>query len=161
MAKVNPIPAGCEGLSPHLVCSPGADAIGFYEKAFGAQEKFRMPAPDGRILHAEILIDGRHVFLADDFPEYCGGKASTAIALGGTPATVHRYVTDCDAAMKRAMDAGATVVMPAMDMFWGDRYGVVVDPFGHKWSLATHQHDLTPEQMAQGMKEAFEQQPCN
>lgn len=151
-----PIPAGREGLIPHLVCSPCAEAIEFYKKAFGAEELARMPAPDGtRIMHAALSIDGRPLFLVDDFPEFCEGKAGTATALGGTPVTIHRYVEDCDAAMNQAVEAGATIKMPAMDMFWGDRYGVVTDPYGHQWSLATHQQDLTPEEMAAGMQEAF------
>src|SRR5262249_46209816 len=124
MANSSPIPAGKEGMIPHLTCAPCAAAIDFYKKAFGAEELMRMPAPDGRVMHAAILIDGRPLFLADDFPEYCGGKASSPKALGGTPVTVHRYVKECDAAIKRAQEAGAKVKMPATDMFWGDRYGV-------------------------------------
>jgi uncharacterized glyoxalase superfamily protein PhnB len=152
------IPANHEGLIPHLVCDPCSDAIEFYKKAFGAKETSRVAAPDGkRILHAEIQIDGKPVFLVDDFPEFCGGKPSSPKALGGTPVTIHRYVNDCDAAIQKAADAGATVTMPPDDMFWGDRYGVVTDPFGHSWSMATHQRDLTPEQIAAGMKEAFAQ----
>jgi uncharacterized glyoxalase superfamily protein PhnB len=108
-------------------------------------------------MHAEIRIGGTPVFLADDFPEYCGGKAQSPNALGGTPVTIHRYVDDCDAAIERARKAGAAVKMPAADMFWGDRYGVVIDPFGHCWSLATHLRDLTPAEMAKGMEEAFSQ----
>jgi uncharacterized glyoxalase superfamily protein PhnB len=151
-----PIPAGNEGLIPHLVCDPCAGAIEFYKRAFGAEESYRMPAPDGkRLMHAEIRIDGRPIFLADDFPEFCGGKASSPKALGGTPVTIHRYVKDCDAAIQRAQDAGAMVKMPATDMFWGDRYGVVVDPFGHTWSFATHIKDLMPTQIEAGMREAF------
>src|SRR5690606_13426448 len=115
--------------------------------AFGAEEVASMPSPDGRIMHAEIRIGGNLVFLVDDFPEYCEGKSGTPKALGGTPVVLHRYVKDCDAAIKKAVDAGATVKMPAADMFWGDRYGVITDPFGHDWSIATHQKDLTPEQM--------------
>ena len=150
------IPQGQEGLIPHLVCEGCADAIEFYKKAFGATEVCRVPAPDGkRIMHAAILIDGRLLFLVDDFPEFCGGKSESPKALGGSPVTIHRYVQDCDAAIQRAQDAGATVKMPPADMFWGDRYGVVVDPFGHQWSLATHLRDLTPEQISEGMQEAF------
>jgi len=152
----NPIPAGQEGLIPHLVCSPAADAIEFYKKAFGAEEVRRLPAPDGkRLMHAAIRIDGKYVFLADDFPEYCGGKSQSPKGLGGTPVTIHRYVRDCDAAIDRATKAGATVVMPAADMFWGDRYGLVTDPFGHSWSFATHLKDLTPEETAKAAKAAF------
>jgi uncharacterized glyoxalase superfamily protein PhnB len=153
-----PIPVGRGVLIPHLVCAPCADAIEFYKKAFGAEEISRFPGPDGkRIMHAEITIGGQPLFLVDDFPEFRGGKSETPIALGGTPVTIHRYVEDCDAAIKRAEKAGATVKMPAADMFWGDRYGVVTDPFGHSWSLATHQRDLTPEEMQEGMQAAFNQ----
>jgi uncharacterized glyoxalase superfamily protein PhnB len=152
-----PIPLGKEGLIAHLVCDPCADAIEFYKKAFGAEEVARMPGPDGRIMHAEIRISGQPLFLVDDFPEYCEGKSSTPKSLGGSPINIHRYVVDCDAAIKRAVDAGATVKMPAADMFWGDRYGVVTDPFGHIWAFATHIKDLTREEMYKGMKEAFSQ----
>ena len=151
-----PIPAGSEGMIPHLVCDRCADAIEFYKKAFGAEEIHRMPSPDGkRIMHAALRIDGRQLFLADDFPEYCEGKAHSAKALGGTPVTIHRYVTNCDAAIERAQKAGATIKMPAMDMFWGDRYGVVTDPFGHVWSFGTHISDPTPEEMAKAAEAAF------
>jgi PhnB protein len=151
-----PIPPGHENLIPHLVCSPCAEAIEYYKKAFGAEEVYRIPAPDGRkLMHAAVRIGKSYLFLVDDFPEFCGGKSETATALKGTPVTIHHYVENCDAAIKRATDAGATVLMPAADMFWGDRYGVVVDPYGHKWSFATHIKDLTPEQMQSGMKEAF------
>jgi uncharacterized glyoxalase superfamily protein PhnB len=152
--SVQPIPAGKENLIPHLVCDPCSKAIEFYKKAFGAEELMRMPAPDGRIMHAAIRIGNSHVFLADDFPEYCGGKASSPKALRGTPVTIHQYVRDCDAAVKRAVDAGATVVMPVEDMFWGDRYGIVTDPFGHSWSFATHVKDLTPAEIKAGMEQA-------
>ena len=97
------------------------------------------------------------MFLVDDFPEYCGGQSQSAIALKGTPVTIHHYVENCDAAIERARKAGATVVMPAADMFWGDRYGVVTDPYGHKWSFATHLRDVTPDEMQSAMKEAFQQ----
>jgi PhnB protein len=150
------IPPGHENLIPHLVCDPCAEAIEFYKKAFGAEELSRIPAPDGRrIMHAAIRIGTSFVFLVDDFPEFCGGKASSPKALQGTPVSLHHYVANCDAAIKRAQDAGATVAMPAQDMFWGDRYGVVIDPYGHKWSFATHVKDLTPDEMRAGMKEAF------
>jgi uncharacterized glyoxalase superfamily protein PhnB len=153
-----PIPPGHEGLIPHLVCDPCADAIEFYKKAFGAEEVGRLPAPDGRrIMHAAIRVGGGFIFLCDDFPEFCGDKARSPKALGATPVTVHRYVEDCDAVVKRAEKAGATVTMPAQDMFWGDRYGMVTDPFGHSWSFATHIRDLTPEEIAEGAKAAFAQ----
>ena len=152
------IPSQHNCLIPHLVCDRCGDAIEFYKQAFGATEMCAMPAPDGRIMHAEIRIDGKALFLCDDFPEFCGGKSESPRALGGTPVTIHRYVPDCDAAIQRAIDAGATVKMPAMDMFWGDRFGKLTDPFGHNWSIATHIEDPTPEQMQERMAEAFAQQ---
>jgi PhnB protein len=155
----NPIPAGHDGLIPHLTCSPAADAIEFYRKAFGAEEIHRMPGPDGRLMHAAIRIDGRPVFLADDFPEYCGGKSQTATALGGTPVTIHRYVKDCDAVVNKAVEAGATVIMPVDDMFWGDRYGLIKDPFGHHWAVATRIRDMTSEEMQKAGQEAFAGMP--
>ena len=159
MPKVNPIPEGAEGAIPHLVVKGGNQAIDFYKKAFGAEEVMRMPGPDGRLMHGEIRIGSALVYLADDFPEMCGGKSRTPQSLGGTPATIHRYVTDCDSVIKRAVDAGAKVTMPATDMFWGDRYGVVEDPFGHSWSFATHKQDLTPQQIEKAMAQAFSQGP--
>ncbi len=154
--SVQPIPAGQENLIPHLVCSPCSAAIEFYKKAFGAEEVSRTPAPDGkRIMHASIRIGKSFLFLVDDFPEFCGGQSSTPTALKGTPVSLHHYVENCDAAIQRAKDAGAIVEMPPMDMFWGDRYGVVVDPYGHKWSFATHTKDVTPAEMQAAMKEAF------
>ncbi|MFZ5830217.1 MAG: VOC family protein [Planctomycetota bacterium] len=151
-----PNPVGQEGLIPHLVCDPCADAIEFYKKAFGAEEICRMLAPgSNKVMHAAILVDGRPVFLADDFPEFCEGKSQSPQSLGGTPVSIHRYVEDCDAAVERAHKAGATVKMPAEDMFWGDRYGLVIDPFGHSWSFATHIRDLTPDEMAKAAEEAF------
>lgn len=148
------------GLIPHLVVSSSVDAIEFYKEAFGAEEICRIPAPDGkRTMHAAVLIGGQQVMLADDFPEYCEGKSHTPQALGGTPVTLHRYVDDCDAAIARAEKAGATVKMPATDMFWGDRYGQITDPFGHVWALATPQKELSMEEINEGMKAAFEQTP--
>jgi uncharacterized glyoxalase superfamily protein PhnB len=158
--SVQAIPPGHENLIPHLVCDPCSAAIEFYKKAFGAEEVHRMHAPDGRkIMHAAIRIGNSFVFLVDDFPEFCGGKSESPAALKGSPVTIHHYVENCDAAIQRALDAGAKVLMPAMDMFWGDRYGAVTDPYGHKWSFATHVKDLTPEQIQGGMKEAFAQKP--
>lgn len=152
----NPIPPGMEGIIPHLVCDRCADALEFYKKAFGAEELYRMPAPgDERIMHAAIRIGGRPIYLADDFPEYAGGKSSSPASLGGTAVTLHQYVSDCDAMIEAAEQAGATVVMPPADMFWGDRYGVIKDPFGHTWSFATHVRDMTPEEMNQEAQKAF------
>jgi PhnB protein len=155
-SRTSPIPSGMEGIIPHLTCDACEKALEFYKKAFGAEELYRMPAPDGkRIMHAAITIGGRPIYLADDFPEYSGGKGRSPKALGGSAVTLHQYVADCDAAIKRAEQAGATVTMPAADMFWGDRYGVVTDPFGHSWSLATHISDPTPDEMAAAAAKAF------
>jgi len=158
----NPIPDGHDGLIPHLICDGCADAIEFYKKAFGATELCRMSMPgnpeDTRIMHAQIEIDGKVIYLGDDFPEFCAdGKSSSPKALGGSPVTIHRYVTDCDAAIKQATDAGATLKFPPQEMFWGDRYGMVTDPFGHYWAFATHIKDLTPEEMEQAAQQMFAQ----
>lgn len=132
------MPEPAAGLVPHLVVSNAAKAIDYYKQAFGATEVMRMPAKDGkRLMHAEIKLGPSSVFLCDDFPEFCGGKSRTPQAFGGTPMVIHQYVPDCDAAIKKAVDAGATVTMPAQDQFWGDRYGQVTDPFGYTWSFAT------------------------
>jgi PhnB protein len=151
------IPQGLESFIPHLCCDNCSDAIDFYKKAFGAFELFRMAAPnDTRLMHAAIQIDGKPIYLVDDFPEFCGGQSQTPKALGGSPITIHRYVENCDRVFDAAVAAGATPLMPVQDMFWGDRYGAVVDPFGHKWSFATHLKDMTPDEMRNGMNEAFQ-----
>lgn len=147
MAKAKPVPEGFHTLTPHLVIEGAAQAIAFYEKAFGAKEITRMPASDGeRLMHAEIVIGNSHVMIADDFPEFCGGVSRAPRKLGGSPVTLHLYVPDVDAAMKRAIAAGAKETMPAADMFWGDRYGKVADKYGHVWGLATHIEDVSHEE---------------
>ncbi len=152
------IPPGHEGLIAHLVVDDAAGAIEFYKKAFGAEEIMRCPTPDGKkIMHAELTIGGRPIYLADDFPEYGGGQARTPKALGASPFNIHQFVDDCDAAIKRAEGAGATVTMPPADMFWGDRYGTVDDPYGHRWAFATHISDPTPEEMAAAAEAMFAQ----
>jgi uncharacterized glyoxalase superfamily protein PhnB len=108
-------------------------------------------------MHAALRIGKSYVYLVDDFPEHCGGESSSPKALNGTPVSLHQYVENCDAAIKRAQDAGATVTMPPQDMFWGDRYGLVTDPFGHKWAFATHIKDMTPAEMKEAMNCAFSQ----
>lgn len=126
------------GVSPHLIVNGAAKAIEFYKAAFGARELRRVPAEDGvRLMHAELSLDGTLIYLCDDFPEFAGGKSRTPEALKGTPITLHRYVPNCDEAVARAHAAGAKVIMPPEDQFWGDRYALIEDPFGHSWSLAT------------------------
>jgi PhnB protein len=149
-AKVDAVPEDMHTITPHLVCEGAADAIEFYKKAFSAVELMRLPGPNGRVMHASIKIGDSTIMLADDFPEY-GGLGPKA--LKGSPVMLHLSTPDVDAAFKQAVDAGATVRMAVADMFWGDRYGQITDPFGHHWSLATHVKDMTPEEMNEAMKQ--------
>jgi uncharacterized glyoxalase superfamily protein PhnB len=135
-------------LMPHLVCAGAAKAIDFYKKAFGAVEMMRLPGKDGRLIHAAVEINGACVMLVDEMPEW---GALSPRSLKGTPVTVHLNVDDVDAAFKRAVKAGATPIMPVADMFWGDRYGVIEDPFGHRWSIATHMRDMTAKEIQKAM----------
>lgn len=146
-----PIPDGMHTVTPFLVCDGAADAIAFYQKAFGAGELSRLSTPEGRILHAAIRIGDSVIMLNDEFPQMgsVGPKKR-----GGTSVTIHLYVEDADALFAQAVAAGAKVIMPVQDMFWGDRYGLVEDPVGHAWSIATHQRDLTPEQILAASREA-------
>ena len=141
-------------VSPHLVVDDAAAAIDFYVKAFGAEEYGRVPGPDGKLIHAALNINGFMVLLNDDFPEMSGGKSMTPTSLGGTPVTIHLTVTDVDSKFQRALDAGATVIAPLEDQFWGDRYGVVRDPFGHQWSLGQPVREVSPEEIAEAMKQS-------
>ena len=152
MTQIAPIPEGFSTVTPHLVCEGAADAIAFYKQAFNAVEMSRMPGPEGKIMHAQVRIGNSIVMLVDDFPDWgsLGPKA-----LKGTPVVMHLYVEDCDAAYNQAVAAGASAKMPPADMFWGDRYGMVTDPFGHIWSIATHRRDMTPEQMQTEMQQAM------
>lgn len=146
----------------HLVCDPCNAAINFYGEAFGAKEMERIPAPDGnKVMHACMKLDQGYIFLVDDFPEFSkDGKSSSPKALGGTTVTIHRYVDNCDQSFKQAIDAGATSVMEPEDTFWGDRYAVVLDPFGHKWSIAHHVRDVSDDDLKAAMKEAFSGEKC-
>jgi PhnB protein len=139
-------------LSPMLVVGDAAAAIEFYIKAFGAVEFGRIPGPDGRLIHAAVRINNQMVMLNDDFPEMCHGKSSTPVGLGGTPVTLHLTVPDVETAFQRALDAGATVIQPLEDQFWGDRYGVVLDPFGHRWSLGQPLREVSPEEIAEHLR---------
>jgi PhnB protein len=144
---------GFTSLTPHIICTNAGAAIDFYKNAFGAQERVRMPGPDGqKVMHAELKIGDAIIMLADEFPEMgdCGGRSPQS--LGGTCATMHLYVPDVDSAFERAIKAGATVAMPVSDMFWGDRYGQITDPFGHRWSLATHKSNPSKQEMIDGAK---------
>ena len=136
-------------LSPHLTVDDAAAAIDFYKNAFNAVEAGRIPGPDGRLIHAAVVLNGFTVMLADDFPEMSDGRSLTPTSLRGTPVTLHLTVTDVDDWFTRAVDAGATVVQPLDDQFWGDRYGVVEDPFGHRWSLGQPVRDVSPDEVRQ------------
>jgi uncharacterized glyoxalase superfamily protein PhnB len=150
------LPRDMHVLSPHLVVAGAAEAIAFYKTAFGAVEKIRMPGKDGKLMHACVQICGSSVMLVDEMPEW---GALSPKALKGTPVTIHLYVDDVDAFVDRAVKAGATVKMPVADMFWGDRYGVIVDPFGHNWSIATPQRELTEQEMRAAMEKAMSAMP--
>jgi PhnB protein len=151
MAGVNPIPQGMHTLTPNLVIRDCAKAIAWYERALGAKEIHRMTAPDGKsVWHAELRIGDSVVFMNDEMP----GMGRPAPAAGSpVPVTMWLYVQDCDAAFKRAVDAGAKSLMDPADMFWGDRCAGVADPFGYLWSFATHQKDLTEDEMRRAGQE--------
>ena len=144
MAKVDPIPSNYPRVTPYLIVDGAADAIDFYCRVLGATERGRMPGPDGKIGHAELELGDSLIMLADAFPEM---GAKSAKAIGDTPVTIMVYVEDVDGVFARAINAGAKVVQPAEDQFWGDRMGTVVDPFGHKWMLGTHIEDVPPDEM--------------
>lgn len=151
-SSVKSIPDGMRTVTPHLICAGASDAIEFYKKAFGAIELSRLAGPNGLLMHASIRIGDSTVMLVDEMPQ-CGGLGPNA--LNGSPVVIHLYVDDVDTVMAQASTAGAEVTMPAQDMFWGDRYGQLLDPFGHKWSVATHVRDVGPEEMQQAMHAMF------
>ncbi len=150
--KAKPVPEGYHTLTPHLAIRDAARAVDFYKRAFGAKEIGVHKTPDGKIMHAELKIGDSVLMFADEFP---GSGVSAPQALGGTTTQIHIYVEDVDKLFNQAVGAGATVKMPLMDAFWGDRYGQVTDPFGHAWSLATHQRDVSREEMEKAGAEFF------
>jgi PhnB protein len=150
-AKVKPIPDGYRTVTPYLVVNDGRGAIEFYKRAFRAKEVMRMDGPGGKIAHAELKIGDSMIMLSDEMP---GSGARAPHSLGGTSAGVFLYVEDVDSIFQQAVSAGAKVETPLADMFWGDRYGKLTDPFGHSWSLATHKEDVAPEEMARRTREA-------
>ena len=153
----NPIPDGLDGvIVPYLMIDGAADAIAFYVKAFGAEERYRMEMPGGGIGHAEIEVNGAAVYLADA-PDDMPGDAANPNKLGGSSVLLHQYVADVDAATERAAAAGATVARAPEDQFYGDRAALVVDPFGHQWSFHTHVRDVSPEEMNAAMANAMEE----
>jgi PhnB protein len=152
--KVAPVPPQYGSITPALVIRGAADAIEFYRKAFGAKELMRMPGPGGKVMHAEIKIGDSILMLSDESPEM---GARSPQALGGTAASVMLYVKDCDAVFRQAIDAGARSVQEPQDMFWGDRYSKLVDPFGHEWGVLTAKEKLSQREVARRMA-AWEQQ---
>ena len=149
---VQPIPEGYEHPIPSLTIDGAAEAIDFYKRVFGAEERGRMDMPDGKVAHAEVAIGGSLIMLADPFPQ---GDRQSPKDVGGRSSGVFLYVEDVDAVVQGAVDAGAEVTLPVEDQFWGDRYGKIVDPFGHEWELATHKEDLSPEEVERRGREAM------
>jgi len=147
-----PIPEGYHTLTPYLTFDNAAEAIDFYKDAFGATERMRMEAPDGKIGHAEIEIGDSILMVSDAFPNSTSRSPSE---LGGTTAGAFMYVDDVDAVVKRAVEGGSTLTMEVADQFWGDRFGSITDPFGHSWLIATHVEDVPPEEMAERAKAAM------
>lgn len=148
---VNPIPEGYRRVTPYLIVDGAAAAIDFYASVFGATERMRMDAPEGRIGHAELEIGDSVIMLADEHPEM---NARGPRSVGGTPVSLHMYVEDVDGVFERAVEAGAKSVRPVEDQFYGDRLGSFEDPFGHHWSVATHVEDVSPDEMSKRMAEA-------
>lgn len=143
-------PEGYHSVTPHLVVKDAAAAIAFYEKVFGAKEVVRMPSPDGAVIvHAEIEVGDSRIMMGEEAPDW---GALSPLSLGGTPMSLHLYVADVDGLYEAAVAAGATAKMPPADMFWGDRYAQVIDPFGHSWAFAKHLRDPSMEEMMEGMK---------
>jgi len=151
--RVRPVPAGYHTVTPYLTVSDGARALEFYARAFGARETERMPGPGGKLMHAELRIGDSVIMLSDELPGMSTCKAPTS--LGGTTGSVFLYLPDVDATFQRAVAAGCKVLMPPTDMFWGDRFGKLEDPFGNQWGLATHKEDVKPADMARRAAEAM------
>ena len=156
MAKpVKSIPDGFTAVTPDLTIKGAAAAIDFYKKAFGAEESYRLQSPDGKVAHAEIRIGGSAIMLHDEMPNW---KALSPKTIGDTPCSIMLYVKDPDAVVKRAVEAGATLTMEVADQFYGDRCGGVTDPFGHKWSIATHIEDVPNDEIARRAAKMFSEQ---
>ena len=151
MSKVSPIPQGYHSITPYLVIKGAAQAIEYYKKVFGATEVVRMNGPDGKVGHAELKIGDSLIMLADENPSMGAGYTS-ATSIGASPVSLYLYLPDVDNAIERAAAAGARIIRPAKDQFYGDRSGFIQDPFGHLWGIATHVEDVSPEEMKERMK---------
>jgi PhnB protein len=154
--SAKPVPDGYHTITPYMTVRDAARAIEFYKQAFGAVEKGTMKGPDGKVMHSELRIGDSIFMLGDEFPEF--GSLSPQ-STGGTGMGLHIYTEDVDSAFDRAIKAGGVVEMPVMDMFWGDRYGKLIDPFGHKWSIATHKRDVSMEEMKAAQEEFMSRMP--
>ena len=152
MADVKPIPEGYPQVTPYLCVDGASDAIQFYTTVFGATERVRLPGPDGTIGHAELELGDSIIMLSDEYPD-TGVRSPKAI--GGTPVTISVYVEDVDRVFDRAVQAGARALRPVEDQFYGDRSGQFEDPFGHRWSVATHVEDVPPDEMARRAAQAM------
>ena len=156
MTPVPYIPKGYNSITPYLIVKGAAEAIEYYKNVFGATEVMRMAQPDGRIGHAELKVGNSHIMLADEFPEI---GARSPMSLGGTPVGIQLYVDDVDAVTARALAAGAKMLRPLKDQFYGDRSGTLNDPFGHQWTISTHKEDVSPEEMQRRAAVAAGSQP--
>jgi PhnB protein len=143
-AKVKPIPDGYHTITPYLSVNGAAAAIDFYKKAFGAREVLKLAQPDGRVGHAELQIGESRIMLADEFPQM---EFRSPPSIGGTPVHLHMYVENADAVVNRAVAAGAKLLRPVQDQFYGDRLGTVADPYGHVWHVSTHKEDLSMDEL--------------
>jgi uncharacterized glyoxalase superfamily protein PhnB len=152
---VKSIPDGFHTITPSIVLNNSKEAIEFYKKVFDAKEIYQMPTPDGKTMHAMIQIGDSFVMMSDEFPQM-GTRSPTTV--GGTSTTIHLYVEDADKVYNKAIEVGATPTTPMMDMFWGDRFGSVLDPFGHSWAIATHKIDVLPEEMHKAAEEFMTKQ---
>jgi PhnB protein len=151
MSKVPHIPKGYHAVTPYLIIKGAAQAIEYYKNVFGATELFRMDGPDGKVGHAELQIGDSHIMLADENPSMGTGHASAA-TIGGSPVSLYLYLPEVDTVVGRAVAAGARVLKPVQDQFYGDRSGFIQDPFGHLWGIATHVEDVSPEEMEERAK---------
>ena len=155
MTSMQPVPDGYHSVTPYLAIDGAADAIAFYKKAFGATEVMRMPAPGGKVGHAEIEIGGSRIMLADEYPDM---NFRSPKAYGGSPVGLHLYVADVDAVARQAVAAGAKELRPVKDQFYGDRSGSIEDPFGHVWHIATRKENLPVDELKRRAAQAMQQQ---
>lgn len=153
--KVSYVPKGYHSVTPGLAIRDAAQAIDFYKKALGAKEKFRMPGPDGKIMHADIMIGDSHIMLGEENVQM---SHLSPLSLNGSPVGLYVYVRNADKVFDQAVKAGASVTMPVMDQFWGDRAGMITDPFGHKWWIATHKRNPSPKEIKKAAEEMAAQQ---